>query len=208
LLALSLRHASAGPGAANNERLEFLGDAVLDLVLSARLYREFPEWREGPLTEVRSRMVNRAALASVGRAVGLEAFVEVVPGLREGGGVPDSVVGGCLEAVVAAVFLDGGMGAVTAVVERLFEEVVRKAVRGEYDRNYKARLQEFVQSTYGMLPGFRVVGCEGPEHGKTFHVVSQIGDRDVGHGKGRSKKEAEQEAARDALAGLSTRPSA
>jgi ribonuclease-3 len=203
LLLRALTHASATSQTVDNyERLEFLGDAVLDVVISEILFERFPEWREGELTEVRARVVNRETLAEIGAAAGLDACLVTGAGVTGRKPLPGSVIAGCFEAVIGAVYLDGGLDAARTVIRHLAGAAVTTAALGGYDRNYKAKLQEYAQSTQGVTPSFRLLASEGPEHGKTFLVAAAIGDEEVGRGRGKSKKEAEREAARDALARL------
>jgi ribonuclease-3 len=200
LLLQALRHASSAAHPLENyERLEFLGDAILDLHVSEMLYHRHPDWREGQLTEVRSRSVNRSTLAEIGDRLGLNGWIVTGPGMAKRGRLPASVTAAALEAILGAVYLDGGPDATREVVTRVFGPVVNAAAEGAYDQNFKAKLQEFAQGLLGKTPTFEVVRSEGPEHGKTFHVSSRIDGWEVGRGRGRSKKEAEQAAAQDAL---------
>jgi ribonuclease-3 len=203
LLLEALQHASAAGGGGNYERLEFLGDAVLDLYASEMLFRRFPDWREGTLTEVRARAVNGETLAELARGLGLDRWVVLGPGVAPAGRLPVSIAAAVLEAVVGAVYLDGGEPAARQLIERIFGPVLDAASAGGYDSNFKAKLQEYAQSTFGRIPSFRVIRSEGPEHGKTFHVATDIDGHVVGRGSGKSKKEAEREAARDALGKVS-----
>ncbi len=192
LLRLALRHPSLG--AENNQRLEFLGDAVLQLVISDRLFREFPGSHEGQLTALRQQLVCEQALAQIARELDLGAFLQmdhgcVINGLnRQDGALSDA-----MEAVLAAVYLDGGYAEASAVIERLWPD--REAV----SENAKSRLQELLQAEKKPVPDYQLISEEGPAHLRSFTVAAYLNGQEIGRGSGTSKKRAEQEAAGDAL---------
>ena len=200
LLVQALTHSSVSSSTlGNNERLEFLGDAVLETVISILLYRCLPESTEGQLTEARSAIVNRSTLARVGRSMGLGRFVQVGKGTVCGEEIPSSILANAFEALLGAVFLDGGMDAAERVVRRLLIEEIDRAIQPENRQNYKSRLQELCQRELGVLPRYCVEEERGPEHEKQFRVSVRIQDEAQGEAWGRSKKEAEQRAARIAF---------
>ncbi len=187
----------------HNERLEFLGDAVLDLAVGCQLMELLPEAREGQLTKLRSSIVSEEGLARCARRVDLGAHVLLSHGEeRTGGRDKPSILSDTYEAVVGAVFLDGGFSDVNLMVWRLMGPLLEEAVDGTLDRDFKGRLQEQSQARWQELPQYTMLEEHGPDHHKHFVVEVSIRGEDYARGEGRSKKEAEQEAARRALRGL------
>lgn len=183
----------------SNERLEFLGDAVLQLVVSELLYRRHADLPEGELTRARAAVVSTPTLSRKGRELGLGRFLLLGRGEESTGGRDrPSLLENAFEALVGAVYLDGGLDRARALVERLLGDEIDRAVRGESVRDWKTALQEAVQRD-GRAPEYSVVAASGPDHARTFEVVVLVEGRELGRGRGRSKKEAEQEAARVAL---------
>ena len=187
------------PSMVSNERLEFLGDAVLNLAVSHLLMHHFPELAEGELSRNRARLVNETRLAAIAREI------EVGPHLLLGKGEElsdgrekNSILADAVEAIIAAIYLDGGFDAAFAFVEKQFQERLRKANRSRYATDYKSRLQERVQSIYHQVPRYQVVDSRGPDHDKTFSVRMTVAGICT-EGDGKSKKMAEQEAARAGL---------
>jgi ribonuclease III len=181
-----------------NERLEFLGDAVLGLVVTDLAYARFPDLPEGDLAKLRAATVNMLTLADIARELGLGQ--EILLGKGEelsGGRDKTSIVADAMEAVLGAVYLDRGLGAARDLIERLFWPRMAAYARGEGDRDYKTGLQELAAQDVGTIPQYRVVE-EGPDHAKEFTATVFIGGEPYGTGEGRSKKEAEQHAAREA----------
>lgn len=182
-----------------NERLEFLGDAVLDLVISDHLFRNYRDLDEGELTRIRSYLVNMNSLADLAREIGLGEHLLLSRDERaDGGAEKSSIVSDALEALIGAVYLDQGLEKARDLVLRLFRDRLLEAVKGGLDFDYKSRLQELVVKEKGILPRYRLRE-EGPDHCKIFHATVYVGDRKMGTGSGSSKKEAEQAAAKDAL---------
>jgi|YelNatPaOPRAMG01_1025707.scaffolds.fasta_scaffold02371_1 ribonuclease-3 len=204
LLSQALTHRSYAHEASletgeTNERLEFLGDAVLDLVISDHLFRHYRDLDEGKLTRIRSYLVNMGSLAELAREMGLGEHVLLSRDERaDGGAEKASIISDALEALIGAVYLDQGLEAARKMVLRIFGERLEEAARGDLDFDYKSRLQELAVKEKGVLPRYRLRE-EGPDHCKVFHAVVYVGDRRMGSGSGTSKKEAEQAAARDAL---------
>jgi ribonuclease-3 len=186
----------------DNERLEFLGDAVLALVSSDLLMRRFPEKPEGGLSKARAAMVNEAGLARIAEALGLGQWIFLGHGEEQAGGRQKrSLLANTFEAVVGAVYLDGGFAAAFAVAARLMEPLLDE-VPIAASKDFKSRLQELAQARLQTAPSYTVLSESGPDHAKTFEVAILIGDREYARALGRSKKEAQQSAAERALAVL------
>ncbi len=205
LLELSLQHDSfaheRGQRAAHYERLEFLGDAVLSLVVSDYLFRQFPEHSEGELAKQRARLVNEAALAHLGRRLRLGAYLLLGKGEEKGGGRErPALLADAVEAVLGAVYVDAGYGVAHALAMKWVGHLVEGIPGGAAD--HKSQLQERLQEE-GRLPRYHVVQAEGPDHARSFSVRVEVGGQVIGEGRGRSKKEAEQAAADEALRWLS-----
>lgn len=187
------------PTRRDSERLEFLGDAVLDLVISDLLLVRFPEAPEGALSKLKARLVSEAALASVAKELDLGAALALGRGEElTGGREKPSLLADALEAVLAAVYLDGGLDAARAVIIRMCEGAFEDLSRPDVT-DHKTALQEWCQREFDVLPAYAVVRESGPDHRKTFEIRLTIRDEVFGTGTGLSKKEAEQQAARMAL---------
>jgi ribonuclease-3 len=190
------------PGRSDNERLEFLGDAVLALVVSDLVMRRFPTRAEGDLTRVRAALVSEGGLARAALDLDLGAWILLGRGEeRTGGRNRPSILANALEALMGAVYLDGGLAPAAALAERLFEEALRD-VDQHAKLDYKSRLQERAQALLQLAPVYAVVSAVGPDHDKRFEVALTLGGRELARASGRSKKEAEQSAAAVALAAL------
>jgi ribonuclease-3 len=187
--------------AESNEKLEFLGDAVLELIVSEELVREFPDWSEGQLSKSRARLVNATAISLSAQRLGLGKYLRLGRGEEKTGGrTKPALLADAYEALIAAVYLDGGLEAARGFVRR---SLVEGAISVEAERlghtDHKSALQEFLQSR-GMAPGaYHVIAESGPDHQKTFRVEVRIGGQVTAMGCGRTKKEAEQSAAIAAL---------
>lgn len=187
----------------HNERLEFLGDAVLNLVVSEHLMKTCPDISEGDLSRLRAAVVSEPALASVARKLGLGEYILLGKGEEQTGGRDrGSLLSDCMEALIASVYLDGGQGPATALVMRLFGDMMEKTCASGGAPDYKTELQELCQERLRLLPQYRVLSETGPDHRKQFEVELTINGRTLGRGAGRSKKEAEQKAAKEALGKL------
>jgi ribonuclease-3 len=194
-------HPDEVPG--HNERLEFLGDAVVDLAVSHLLMERFPTAPEGEMTRLRALVVSEEGLARVAREQGLGELLLLGRGEeRSGGREKAGVLANALEAILGALYLGTGLPTVMALAERLFAGSIAAAVSGRQGGDFKTRLQEHTQQRLKVAPRYRVVGESGPENAKTFEVEVLIGEQPHGRACGRSKKEAEQAAARLALEGL------
>lgn len=205
LLRLALTHRSVSaddPTRADNERLEFLGDAVLDLVITDLLYAQYPSLAEGEMAKVRAATVAKPALASIARSLELGNHVELAPSEeRTGGRQKDSILADAVEALIGAVYLDAGIEAARSVVLKHWESVVADRARSPGVMDYKTRLQEDLAKD-GSRPEYQVEGT-GPDHNRRFSAVVLVDGRVLGRGAGRSKKAAEQAAAEVALEQLS-----
>lgn len=187
----------------SNERLEFLGDAILGMVMAEALYRQLPDAEEGMLTATRSTLVRRETLAQVARSIGLGAFLQFGRGeAASGGRHKDRNLADALEAVIAAVYLDQGYEVARSFVLRILQDKIQDARVHGTTTNDKAMLQEHLQSTGQPLPTYRVVSAVGPDHEREFTAEALLSDRILGRGTGRSRKAAEMAAARAALAQL------
>ncbi len=187
----------------SNERLEFLGDAVLGMVVSEFLYGRFPAKSEGGLTKLKSLLVNETALFRVSEALDLGKYVRLSPEEeRAGGRTRTSINADCLEAVIGALYLDGGLAAVRPMITRHIISQMEKIVADDSFRNYKGELLELLQARGVGMPRYEVTDEHGPDHEKIFNVVVFSNDRQIGAGAGPTKKDAEQEAAAEALAVL------
>lgn len=202
LLRRCLTHVSCGGGAdAHNETLEFLGDAVLGLAISDLLMRRFPQGNEGDLSRMRASLVNRRRLAEKARRLRVGAVLRLGKGEeRTGGRRKDSILASSFEAVLGGIYREGGYEVVRRAVESCFAADLDHTGLGLDD--YKTRLQEISQRLYRVLPAYRLVRQTGPSHDKCFETEIRVGSRLVGQGAGRSKKQSEQEAARQALDAL------
>jgi ribonuclease-3 len=198
-----------GEGLVDNERLEFLGDAVIDLAVSHRLMEKFPDAREGDLSKIRAAVVDEAGLARIARELDLGPLLRLGRGEElTGGRQKASLLADALEAVVAALYLGGGLQAVLGLIDRFLEEAFARAADGTLDRDYKTQLQELAQSRMRATPRYRVVAEHGPDHSKTFEVELDLKGETLGRGTGRSKKDAEQAAAKLALEALNGKATA
>ncbi len=179
----------------SNERLEFLGDAVLGMVVSEYLYKVFPEYCEGELTRIKSVVVSQAALARAGDKLNMGEYVVVGKGLPERKSFPRSLIANVFEAGVAAIYMDGGLKAARDFVLAQLGDEITRVCHSEHEGNYKSLLQQYCQRHLGTTPYYKLIHQHGPEHGKTFEVAVIINDTEYCHGKGKSKKQAEQLAA-------------
>ncbi len=191
-----------------NERLEFLGDAVLELAVTFLLHQRFPEADEGRLTQLRAWLVNESGVAERARELGLGQFLRLGRGEAASGGADKpSILADALEAVLGAVYLDAGFETVLRLVERLWAPLLTQAAEGLVAKDFKTQLQELMQQRRKMTPHYQVLKCLGPDHDRVFFVEVVLKDRRLGYGTGRSKKEAEQAAAEAALSVLETEKS-
>ena len=182
----------------SNERLEFLGDSILGMVVAEHLFRNHPDLPEGELTRTRAALVCEDSLVEVAQALGLGDYLKLGKGEEAGGGrTRPSIRADAVEAVLAAVYLDGGIGSARKIIQ---EYILSKEIAGwKASRDYKTSLQELVQRESGQVLKYRLTGESGPDHNKRFFVEVELNGIAVGSGEGRSKKEAEQMAAKAAM---------
>lgn len=180
----------------NNERLEFLGDSVLGLVTTGYLYHKYPNVMEGELTKMRASLVCEGSLCECARAIGLGKYLRLGRGEESGGGRNrDSILADAFEALIGAMYLDAGEQVARKFVHRFVLERKHDSIVSDY----KTTLQEIVQKNHGEVLSYRLLGTDGPDHEKSFLVEVLLNSNVIGHGKGHSKKEAEQMAAKEAL---------
>ncbi|NIQ37285.1 MAG: ribonuclease III [Proteobacteria bacterium] len=188
-----------------NERLEFLGDAVLNFVISHLLIERFADKSAGELTRMRASIVNEKALARTSKRIGLGRFILLGKGENQSGGrEKSSILADCYEAVIGAVYLDGGYGEVFQLVKSHFSGVLTRLRRKVPRQNFKNLLQERTQSLYHAIPQYSLVKESGPDHDKEFKISVSVDGVVMGLGKGRTKKDAEQGAAERALSKLTS----
>ncbi len=183
----------------DNERFEFLGDAVLNLAIGHMLMEKNPDLREGELSRMRANLVNESQLSRVARRLDLGAHIQLGKGeLQSAGQEKESILANTLEAVIAAIYLDSGYDATRHTIDLHFSPLIERDITTTPHSDYKSQLQERLQTTHGIPPCYTVIGETGPDHNKTFSVQLVIEDLTT-EGVGRSKKIAEQDAARHAL---------
>ncbi len=200
LIQKALSHRSSVENGPANERLEYLGDAVLGLVVSEFLYEKFPVLNEGDLTKMKSSLVNEAVLSKVSAKFNLGNFILMSPEEEKSGGrSKPSITADSVEAIFGAVYLDGGLKAAKNVIARMILGDYKDLINDKATYNYKGELLEMMQGEGKGTPRYEVVDEIGPDHGKEFFVAVSIESRKVGNGRGSTKKEAEQNAARMAL---------
>jgi len=197
LFEMALTHASLDDARSeHNERLEFLGDAILGMVVCDHLFSIYPGLREGELTRIKSAVVSRSTLARKIRELALDEFLRVGKGMVERAAFPRSVLANVYEAITAAIYLDSGLGEARRFIMNTMEEEIAKVASNEREVNFKSLLQQHTQRHFGHSPKYRVLEESGPDHMKSFRVAAVIGELAYGVGVGRNKKEAEQAAAR------------
>jgi len=205
LLQRALTHASmAAAGEIPNERLEFLGDAVLELVVAEELYRSHPALREGRMTAIKSGAVSEKTLGRIAGELGLARYLRVDKSLGQRERYPHSLLADAYEAVLAAVYLDGGLGCARDVVMRTLGPALKEVWQDAGVRDHKSALQQAVQAAGKPPPSYHTLRQKGPDHDKTFVVAVSMDGAEAARGRGKTKKEAEQEAARRALEQLSS----
>jgi ribonuclease III len=181
----------------NNERLEFLGDSVLGLVVSEYLYTSLPDQPEGELARIKSFVVSEASLSEISRGLRVDNFILIGKGEEYSGGrSKKAILADCLEAIIGAYYLDSGFEPAEKFIHTMLIPEINKVLENRHAKDYKTLLQEHVQKRMKTYPKYRVVQKTGPDHDKTFWIEVHVGDRSFGAGKGKNKKEAEQEAAR------------
>ncbi len=183
----------------SNERLEFLGDAVLGLVVCSFLFERFPSLLEGEMTKIKSTVVSRKMCADVAEALGLEDLLRMGKGMSHHATLPSSVLAAVFEALVGAMYLDAGEAKTREFLLSQLRPRIEAAARSGHQDNFKSLLQQTAQQTLGLTPNYVILDEKGPDHSKCFEVAVEIGSRRFGSCWGPSKKQAEQEAALQAL---------
>ncbi len=200
LLKRCLTHTSAAKTRMDsNERLEFLGDAILGSIVCKKLFHQFPNAPEGELTRIKSAVVSRNTCTQLAREKGLDRFIFVGKGLAMTESLPESLLAGMFEAIIAGIFLDGGIEPVHCFLDSLIERENNKASRSVHGYNYKSLLQQYSQKKFSKTPIYELLDEKGPDHSKYFQVTAIIGDHQFEPAWGSTKKEAEQRAAFNAL---------
>ncbi len=203
LLRAALTHASgAEHRLASNERLEFLGDAILGVVVCELLFHQYPDYLEGDMTKIKSIVVSRQTCAKISEALGMQEFLILGKGMTTHPSVPPSLLADVFESLIAAIYLDGGDPAARQFIHRYIGPEVELAAAGELGGNYKSLLQQLAQREHGTTPGYQLLDEKGPDHSKCFKIAAEVGNTRYQAAWGRNKKEAEQRAARNALSEL------
>ena len=207
LLRGALTHTSgANTRLASNERMEFLGDAVLGLVTCEQLYLRFPDYQEGDLTKVKSAVVSRRTCARFSKELNLGDFLFLGKGMHGHAVVPSNLLADVYESLVAAIYLDGGLEAAREFILRHLGPEIEEVAENAHGGNFKSVLQQVAQRTFGQTPEYMLLWEEGPDHSKCFQIAAKIGSRVYVGAWGRNKKEAEQKAAMNALADINGEP--
>jgi ribonuclease-3 len=191
--------------ARSNERLEFLGDSILNLIVGEHLFHRYPAAQEGELTKLRSRLVNKKALSAYAQRLRLAEYILMSPSAAQAGGKGrETIAADTFEAIVAAIYIDGGYDAARTFVHRQFVGAVEQGLVATHDQNFKSKLLEYAQSHGLGVPRYALVNQEGPDHDRTFTVDVVLGGIRRGTGSGKNKKEAEQAAAFQAMQKFAT----
>ena len=207
ILESAMTHASgADHRLSSNERLEFLGDAILGAVICEQLYHQFPELLEGDLTKLKSIVVSRQTCTKVSQALGLREFLILGKGMTTHPAVPPSVLSDVLESLIAAIFLDGGIEPAREFIMAYIGPEIESAASGDLGANYKSLLQQFAQREHSVTPNYHLLDEKGPDHSKCFKIAAQIGRQRFAPAWGSSKKESEQRAAHNAICQLRGEP--
>jgi ribonuclease-3 len=203
LLNEAMTHASsAGDRLQSNERMEFLGDAILGYVVCEHLYHNYPDLLEGDLTKIKSAVVSRRVCAKISDATGLSSMLNLGKGMEGRAGVPHSVAAAVFEAVVAAIYLDGGIEPARQFILNHLQPYIEEAATSAHQQNFKSVLQQYAQKALPNTPAYVLLKETGPDHAKAFEVCVELGEKRYNAAWASSKKEAEQKAALFALAEL------
>jgi ribonuclease III len=203
LLEQALTHASvAEERTLSNERMEFLGDSVLGMIVAERIYQRFPELLEGEMTKIKSTVVSRQTCAKIARRLDLDSLLVLGKGMQQSAAMPQSLTAAVLESVIAALYLDAGYAAAERFIGPLIDPYIEGAAASGHQENFKSVLQQHAQQNEMETPQYRVLDEKGPDHAKCFKVAVEIGGRRFDASWGQSKKQAEQMAALNALTEL------
>ena len=192
----------------SNERQEFLGDSILGMVICQNLFERFPDYLEGDLTQIKSMLVSRRACAKIIKHFGLQKFLRVGKGMAESRALAGSLAAGVMEALVAAICIDGGFEAARSFILRMFDSLIEQANAEQVRGNFKSLLQQYAQQHLNLTPIYEILDEKGPDHDKCFEVEAVVGVRRFPSAWGTNKKEAEQKAALNALVELGIVPAA
>ena len=207
LLRAALTHTSgANTRGASNERMEFLGDAILGMVCCEQLYLDYPDYQEGDMTKVKSVMVSRRTCAHISKQLHLGDFLFIGKGMEHRVEIPANLMADVFEAIVAAIYLDGGMEQVKPFILRHLLPVIERVATAAHGGNFKSMLQQVAQREFGDTPRYHVLDEQGPDHNKCFKISAEIGQQHYPAAWGRNKKEAELKAAMNALAHIKGEP--
>jgi ribonuclease-3 len=199
----ALSHSSqASDRLTSNERMEFLGDSVLALVICNTLFTKFPEYLEGDLTKIKSRLVSRKTCSLIANELGLSSFVKVGKGMSKSVAINGSIAAGVFESIIAAIYIDGGFESAAKFIVRVFGPLIDDADAKEHQENFKSLLQQYSQQHFGVTPLYELLDEKGPDHNKCFETGVVIGHRRYISAWGVTKKDAEQKAAYNALIDL------
>jgi len=203
LLVKAFTHSSAVDNRlSSNERLEFLGDAVLAVVICQTLFERFSDYLEGDLTKIKSGLVSRETCARIARQLGLQKFLKIGKGMISSRALSGSVAAGVLEALIAAIYIDGGFDATRSFIVTVFGSLIEQADAGQVQGNFKSLLQQYAQEQLNVAPSYVLLDEKGPDHDKAFELEVVINDHHFPGAWGTNKKEAEQKAAFNALVEL------
>jgi len=203
LLRLAFRHASVSESRQDsNERMEFLGDAILGMIVCRRIYERFPASLEGEMTKIKSLAVSRKTCAKMARDLGLERHILVGKGMLTQDRLPSSLAAAVLESSIAALYLDAGLDAACGFLEPLIDPLIDAAMDSGHQHNFKSVLQQHAQQELGCAPHYIIYGEKGPDHAKAFNIGVELGGVSYDACWGQSKKQAEQQAALNALCEL------
>ena len=192
----------------SNERMEFLGDSILGMVICQDLFERFPDYLEGDLTQIKSVLVSRRACAKVIRQLGLHKLLKVGKGMAASRALAGSLAAGVMEAIIAAIYIDGGFEAAGSFILRTFDSLIEQANEEQVRGNFKSLLQQYAQQRLNLTPVYELLDEKGPDHDKCFEVEAVVGVRRFPGAWGTNKKEAEQKAAFNALVQLGLVPAA
>lgn len=200
ILKHSLTHSSIAPTRGqSNERLEFLGDAIMGAAVCEYLFESYPDYSEGELTRIKSAVVSRQTCAKMSNALNFDRFLLLGKGLAIHDRIPSSVLAAVFESIIAAIYLDGGWSAAKEFVLRTLRDEVARVGKSTHGQNYKSQLQQIAQKNFGETPAYKMLDEKGPDHAKCFQIAAAIGQQMFPAAWGPSKKEAEQNAAQNAL---------
>lgn len=199
----ALTHSSLADDRLNsNERFEFLGDSVLSLVTCKTLFERFPEYLEGDLTKIKSRLVSRKTCAEIANQLGLPDFMRVGKGMDQTKAMSGSIAAASLEAIIAAIYLDGGIEAAQTFILDAFGPLIDEADAKQHQENFKSLLQQYCQKEYGRTPMYHLLDEKGPDHNKCFEIAVVVNHQQYESAWGVTKKDAEQKAALNVLTKL------